>query len=151
MLRSREVSYKDEVLPLAVQIAPEIAADDDLFDEVSRFNGILIDIPADNFDKYSTEEKWMLIFQSNDTLQMLYKLVSNILSIPVSNAFPEGVFSMMNVQWTDDRNSLKLETVKALLQVKVNFNGITCSEMYDLILKNSGLLKQIRSNEKYFD
>jgi hypothetical protein len=41
--------------------------------------------------------------------------------IPVSNAFIERIFSLANVQWTKDRNSLKVDSAKALLFVIVNF------------------------------
>ena len=48
------------------------------------------------------------------------------MAIPGSNAFVERVFSLANSQWTDVRNKLKVETVKAILQVKVNFDGFSC-------------------------
>ena len=51
-------------------------------------------------------------------------------------------------QWTDNRNCHKIETVKSLVQVKFNYS-LTCSEMYDYLLKNDNLLRQIQSSNKY--
>ena len=42
--------------------------------------------------------------------------------------------------------SLNLETVKAILQVKVNFDEFSCEDMHKYILD---LIKQIQSGEKY--
>lgn len=71
------------------------------------------------------------------------------MAIPGSNAFVERVFSLANSQWTDVRNKLKVETVKAILQVKVNFDGFSCEDMHKYILENRNLIKQIQSGEKY--
>ena len=87
-------------------------------------------------------------FSNNDTLPCLYKLVSIILSVPVSNAFIERVFSLCQTQWTDDRNSLKVDTVKALLQVKVNYD-LKCSEMFEFLMKDKSLREKISGGEKY--
>jgi hypothetical protein len=75
-------------------------------------------------------------------------LVSKIFSIPVSNAVIERVFSLCSSQWTDVRNLLKVDTVKCLAQVKVNYD-LKCIEMYDMLISNSKLLKQIMGGEKY--
>ena len=147
MLATTLVNY-EEVKSLADQISPEIAMDDELFDEVSRLNQLLREIPMDVFEKNSPEDKWRNIFKDNNTLPRLYKLVSKVLSVPVSNAVIERVFSLINAQWTKERNSLIVDTIKAIAQVKVNFEE-KCSEMYGKILKSRKLLKKIASCEKY--
>ena len=48
----------------------------------------------------------------------------------------------------DSRNSLLPATVKALLQVKVNFDQ-SCSEMHSYLLGKKDLLKAISGSEKY--
>ena len=48
------------------------------------------------------------------------------------------------------RNLLHNETVKALMQVKANFD-VLCPEMYDLVLKNRTLLDNICGGDKYFN
>ena len=134
MLSNSNVDY-EEVKLLAEQISPEIAAEDELFDKVSQLNQILEQIPSETFDNETSEKKWMKIFKENESLPRLYKLVSSILSIPVSNSFVETVFSMIGAQWTKERNLLTVNTIKSLAQVLVNFD-VDCSEMYQLILKD---------------
>lgn len=73
---------------------------------------------------------------------------SIIYSVPVSNSFVETIFSLAKVQWTDTRNSLLPATVKALLQVKVNFD-FNCTEMHSYLLGNKDLLRKIQSDDKY--
>ena len=48
----------------------------------------------------------------------------------------------------DTRNSLELETVKALVQVKVNFDE-KCPQMYKMLISNNKLLDQIGGWAKY--
>jgi hypothetical protein len=58
-----------------------------------------------------------------------------ITAVPASNAFVERVFSLSNAQWTKERNSLQADTVKAVLQVFVNYD-YTCTEMHKFIHDN---------------
>ena len=121
---------------------------DELFDEVTAFNIFLQKIPLDIFRKEKAENKWMNIFSTNDSFPLLYKLVSIVFSMPVSNAFVERVFSLVSAQWTKERNSLSEKTVKSILQVKVNLE-VSCGEMQQIVSKNKELLEQILSSAKY--
>jgi len=49
-------------------------------------------------------------------------MVGNVLAIPISNAHVERIFSLMKNLWTDERNRMRPELVKAELCVKVNFD-----------------------------
>jgi hAT family C-terminal dimerisation region len=94
-------------------------------------------------------DRWVKFFtslQAEDT-QML-RVVSYVLSIPVSNANCERVFSIMNSLWSDSRKRLSLEVVKAELLVKINFN-MSCHSFYDFICHDRELLKSAKSQEKY--
>ena len=147
MLRVKTIEY-EEVRELAKQVAPSMANKDELFDEVSALNDLLKKIPDDEFCKNEAETKWMKIFNGNDSFPLLYKLVSIVFSLPVSNAFVERVFSLVSARWTDERNRLYEKTVKSLLQVKVNLD-YNCCQMYSVISKNERLMKQIVSGAKY--
>lgn len=141
----KKTSFK-EVQALATQIAPELD-EDSLFNEVALLNIAWMKITEETVEP--VDQKWQKIFKDNkDALPGLYRLVSSILSIPISNAFVERVFSLCGAQWTNDRNSLQVETVKSLLQVKVNLDE-TCAEMHALLLMDEKLSKKIRGAEKY--
>ena len=92
--------------------------------------------------------QWMSIFATNDSFPLLYKLISNVFSMRVSNAFVERVFSLVSAQWSKERNSLSEKTVKSILQVKVNVEA-SCGEMQQILCKNKELLDQILSSAKY--
>ena len=125
-----------------------MATKDELFDEVSALNDLLKKIPDDEFCKNEAETKWIKIFDGNDSFPLLYKLVSIVFSLPVSNAFVERVFSLVSAQWTNERKRLYEKTVKFLLQIKVNLD-YNSRQMYLVISKNEKLMKQIVSGAKY--
>lgn len=56
----------------------------------------------------------------------------------------------MNNLWTDERNRLKVESVKAELCTKMNYN-MNCEEFYKYIMQPEEveLLKSVLSNKKY--
>ena len=76
------------------------------------------------------------------------KLVELALAIPVSNAYVETIFSLMKNLWTDARNRLSTDMVKAELSVKLNYS-LSCKEFYTYIIDQKTLLKAARSNSKY--
>ncbi len=60
----------------------------------------------------------------------------------MSSAYPE--FS----DWSEERNRLKVETVRALLLVKKNVK-LLCKDFFKYILNSTKLLKKLRSATKY--
>jgi hypothetical protein len=132
---------------LATQLAPTIAEDDALFDEVASLNRIVEQIPTDKLASKTPKQKWKMIFDDGN-FPCLLILISITFSVPVSNSFIETIFSLAKLQWIDSRNSLLPDTVKALLQVKVNFD-YSCSEMYSYLLGEKKLLQEIQGKEKY--
>ena len=147
LLKVQAIEY-EEVRELAKQVDPPMATKNELFDEVSAINALLNKIPGDNFCKNDAEINWMKIFNGNDSFPLLYKLVSIVFSLPVSNAFVERMFSLVSAQWTDKRNRLHVNTVKSMLQVKVNLDH-SCRQMHEVILKNNQLMEKIVSGKKY--
>lgn len=147
LLRLKEIKYED-VKELAKQIDPPMAMRDGLFDEISDLNVRLKSIPDEQFFEDDPETKWMKIFTENDSYPLLYRLVSIVYSLPVSNAFVERVFSLVSSQWNEERNRLNEKTVKSLLQVKVNMDH-TCNEMCGTLSINKELLGKIVSGDKY--
>ena len=93
--------------------------------------------------------RWVKFFapqQPEDT--QLLCLVSFVLSIPVSNANWERMLSIMNALWTNSRNKLNFNLVKAELMMKMNFHML-CNEFYEFISKDKDRLQGAKSQEKY--
>lgn len=67
---------------------------------------------------------------------------------PGTNAATERVFSLMNDLWTSEKFRMKVETVKAILTVKVNRNQ-TFEEIKKGLAANPDLIQKIHSSEKY--
>ena len=76
----------------------------------------------------------------------LFKIMQYVLAIPVSNAHVERVFSVMNALWSDARNRMSTELVKAEICVQMNLK-ITCEDFYSAVLKNKTLLNAARSSK----
>jgi len=75
-------------------------------------------------------------------------VVSYVLSLPGSNAFPERIFSLMNAKWRDDRNRMSIELVKAELQVIVNFTD-DCRSFQSFVASDRSLFDAAANNAKY--
>jgi hypothetical protein len=68
---------------------------------------------------------------------------------PAFSNYP-SVFSLINAIWTDEKNRLKIETLKALIIVKTYFKNLSCAEFYDDILNEKEILEQVHKSDKYF-
>ena len=76
----------------------------------------------------------------------LTKVVELILTLPVSNAWPERGASEVKIIKTDLRNRLKNDMLNGLLHVAVNGPDL-CSEECDLLVTNS-VTKWLKRQEK---
>lgn len=121
--------------------------EDVLYDEIISISTVIQ--PIKNLE-LALDLKWVKIFATSQQFQELPKLVGKILSIPISNAYVEKVFSIMNNVWTDLRNRMRTELVKAELFTKLNFD-MTCDEFEKYLSHpdQTSLLKKAMSNEKY--
>jgi len=77
-------------------------------------------------ESYPEVDKTFVEFFRSCDAPNLKRVNEHVLSIPISNAHVERIFSMMNNLWTDERNRLRSLLVKAELCVKVNFE-LSCS------------------------
>ncbi|KAI4799868.1 hypothetical protein KUCAC02_016407 [Chaenocephalus aceratus] len=92
-------------------------------------------------------EKWSTLLQGKNTPN-LTAVASFLLSIPITNASVERVFSLMTAAWTDQRNRCSVELIKSEIQVKTYFE-YSCKEFYTYALKEKALLEAARSSKKY--
>jgi hypothetical protein len=71
------------------------------------------------------------------------------LSIPGTGASVEKVFTVTKALLTDERNSFLIETIKEMIVTKTHIQNFSCNDIYNLILKKSKLLQEIRLSRKY--
>jgi hypothetical protein len=72
-----------------------------------------------------------------------------LFAIPSHNANTERVFSLMQSQWTKERNKLLVESVTGILFVQHNLKHMSCKEFHTYLSRQPNLLKAISSSEKY--
>ncbi|RXN37953.1 zinc finger protein 862-like [Labeo rohita] len=92
-------------------------------------------------------EKWATLLKHTHTPNMT-ALASFLLSVPITNASVERVFSLMTGCWTDTRNRCSVNLIKSEIQVKSNFT-FSCKDFYTYVVKEKVLLNAVRSNKKY--
>ena len=90
---------------------------------------------------------WSTLLKHTDTPN-LTAVASFLLSILITDASAERMFSLMTARWTDQRNRCSVELIKAEIQVKSNFR-LSCKEFHAYALKETALLEAARSNKKY--
>lgn len=134
----------------------EIEIDDSiLFDQFS----ILKNFVEESLHKWNDEnktplqchEKWVSFFKSCDCLQRYSELIiiaRYLFAIPAHNANVERIFSFMNIQWTDERNRMEVDSLEAILQILYNYK-IDCAEFYRYVSKNKDMIKKAGGSEKY--
>jgi len=117
-------------------------------DEAKLFNEITL--RKNNLKKYClpknkmSEDVWVDIFKVKligvDNFSNLKKIVEFFMCIPGTSVSVERVFSRINCLWTDEKNRLKINTVKAMIAVKLFFDE-TRFEFHNLLSENEKLHK----------
>lgn len=105
---------------------------DKLYDEIYVVKNLLPSIINVND---TLDEKWRKIFVNDDNnLNELQKIMQCILAT-VNNSYIEGIFSIMNNVWSNERNRLKIESVKAESCTKMNYD-MKCKDFYKYIMSS---------------
>jgi hypothetical protein len=118
-----------------------------IYDEILAINKVRQNIEILDL---TVEEIWVNIFKSTDGITQMRILVSKALSIPVSNAFIERVFSLMNGVWRDDRNKMRVELVRAELCVRINYD-LNCEQFLNYLKapEQKSLIEFAQTQQKY--
>ncbi|XP_051803049.1 uncharacterized protein LOC127533610 [Acanthochromis polyacanthus] len=141
----REIRYsklKDAVCALNMEEHLDL---DELYNENCALKNVLAHLDTSS---NSVGDLWAQVLKTPSTFPQFTKLLSFVLSVPVSNAYSERVFSIMKGAWTDVRNRCSMELVRAEIKIKMNL-AMTCAEFYKFILENKKALFAVKSSAKY--
>lgn len=108
--------------------------------------------PDDKYYDLKLHEQWAIYFSTTknvDCFSELLKICEFYFCISAHNANVERVFSLINGQWTKERNRLSVESVKSLIVTQYNFKNITCENFHNYLLQNPDLIAKIGSSSKY--
>lgn len=143
------VSYEDAVKAVE-SLGLKNVDEDKLYDETHKLNQVFPEFIKSKDSTLSVDLLWVQLLKFAPTFTELPKIIGKIFSIPISNAFVERVFSLMGNLWTDERNCLSVDMVKAELIVKVNYD-MNCQEFLKFLKKPEqvNMLKQSLQNKKY--
>jgi len=76
------------------------------------------------------------------------KLVEFICCLPETSAPVERIFSIMKSMWSESRNRMLEQNVKAVITCKINTDW-SCSDLYENVKLNNVFLKKVLCTEKY--
>ena len=121
------------------------------FDQFSNLKKFTESLNTDQeFHSLLAHQKWIKYISQSKCVECnseLLKSAQFFFAIPSHNANVERVFSFMQSQWTKERNSLTVESVKGILLVQYNFRDTSCHEFNSFLRSNQALLKKMRSTE----
>jgi hypothetical protein len=75
-------------------------------------------------------------------------VIGTVLSIPIANDYVERIFSVIDNLWTNERNRMDVNLVKAELCTKFNFS-MKCNDFHEFVKDNIELLNAAKSSKKY--
>jgi hypothetical protein len=84
---------------------------DKLYNELNRLNSVSSVLVTEN--SLNSTEIWCKFFKCCDDSLKLQIIIQTVFAISCSNSYEERVFIVMGSLWTQERNRLKVEMVKA--------------------------------------
>lgn len=148
-----ETDVKPSITFLQKHFAPDVVSIDSAFDEMVLLRQYVAqNLTRWNETKTTSEFRWIETFKSlnnqNRPIKQISLLVQYAFAIPGTSTEVERLFSIINDVWGPDKGQMKLETLEAHLNVKVNSNK-GCDAYYNSIKLNKKLLAQVQGGDKY--
>lgn len=130
-----------------------IVSEDKCFDQFSNLKEFIVNQDDyENFEQKLVHEKWILFFKSCTSIEQYSEfllIAQYFFAIPAHNTNVERIFSLIGIQWTDERNRLLIESVEKIILVKYNFKDLDCFDFFKMISEKREILHKVRANEKY--
>ena len=109
-------------------------------------------LQVEEFIKLPTHKKWCKYFDQSKNITShseIFRIAQFFFAVTSHNANVERMFSLMQSQWTKERNKLSVATMKGILTLQHNFKDMRYSEFFSFLKSDKALLNRIRSSEKY--
>lgn len=122
------------------------------FDQVANLKKFIESCSDDEFMGLQVHQKWTKYFEKAKSIACyseLLKIAQFVFALPSHNANVERVFSLMQSQWTKERNQLSVESLKGILFMQYNFKDMSCKDFHAYVLSNRKVLRKISSTAKY--
>lgn len=146
-------NFTNDIKPSVDYVTDRLGTDifdiDALFDEANllrqRVTGSLT---TWNENEVPSEARWLEVLKDfaaqNRRINQFELLVEFGFAIPGFSADVERTFSYINDVWGPDKPQMKLDTLEAQLNVKIN-SDLDCCSYYDTIKNNKKLLAQVKN------
>ena len=157
---TKEVEYNQVVQTMQyLKLKNVDIHEDKIIDQLANLNNFLnmkkndVGGSADFFSQTSNDQMCQF-FKANaniDSFSEILKIAQYFFSIPGHNANCERIFSLTNVQWSDERNRLLVENVRNIVIVQYNYKKMSCADFHKYLMKpeNLAMLRAIGNFEKY--
>jgi hypothetical protein len=119
---------------------------------VTLKNFVAVNHEDKEYQELLAHEKWKRFLKLNrdcDATSQFLIMCQYFFAIPAQNANLERIFSLMQGQWTKERNRLLIENVAGILLVIFNFKDWTCLQFLEYISTQNDLLLKVCSSAKY--
>lgn len=120
--------------------------DNKCFNQFQNFKNFIQQKKDDSdFKNLLAHAKWSAYFNSLNNAEYyseLLILAEYYFAIPGHNANIERVFSLINTQWSKERNKLEIDTITNMMYLQCNMK-LTCQEFYKMISKENDVLNKV--------
>lgn len=137
-----------DVLEISSQLHLNLNAGNVVID-LRELNAAVSQMDVAELKLMTVAERWRIILQASPECTEILKLMSFILSLPLSSASAERTFSYMQYAYRDERRSLSPAMLQSELLIKHNLQDISCEEFQQLIATDYELLRHIADSTKY--
>ena len=116
------------------------------FDQICNLKQFMeIYLQNEEIIKLPTHKKWCKYFDQfkNSTCRSeILRIVQFFFAVTSHNANVERVFSLMQSQWTKERNTLSVGTMKDILTLQYKFKDMCCSEFFFIFEIRQGPIEE---------
>ena len=124
----------------------------DQYQNLCKFVEKQLETNALLYRKMMVHERWTEYFKTCTTIEFfseLLKVAQFYFSITAHNANVERIFSMMQPQWSKERENFLVESVESILTLVYNFSHVKCKKFYDIVKSDPTILKKVKGIVKY--